>query len=120
VRIKHTHPACPPLFQGCSLAYAHMFGQVESLKERQIRDLETHSSNSVNFHLSIRDTNMAPTPKDEHEADLELVSAKFRTSAIATGRYFSSNHSARSPNLTPSQTTIALTSLSLRRMILAN
>jgi hypothetical protein len=53
VRIEHTHPTCPPLLQGCSLAYAQMFGQVESLKESQIKDLETHSNNSVNFHLSI-------------------------------------------------------------------
>jgi hypothetical protein len=35
---------------------------------------------------------MAPTPKEEHEADLELVSEKFRTSAIAKGKYFWSNH----------------------------
>jgi hypothetical protein len=35
---------------------------------------------------------MTPTSKEEHEADLELVSANFRTSAIAKGRYFWSNH----------------------------
>jgi hypothetical protein len=66
-------------------------------------------------HPSIRNIimrDLAPTSKEDQEADFGLGGANFRTSAIAKGT-FDLHHFCACPNLTPLQTTIVLTSLSM-------